>query len=170
MNWRLDRNLTQLSPAVGTELSWCSCRSWAHTGGEAALWRLIWGPEGQVKIKVSNHMLGSIKRSQLSRGQKSNLSSLFSTSETAAETLCPVLGSWRQDRCGNKPHGSHWVIPVSVPKCGTIPLINTVQVSTVWLYLPGLPAPWNHWGLPSNNLVSGRVDAGDSVWGIHLWF
>lgn len=49
-------------------------------------------------------------------------------------------------------------------KWRTIPLIKTVQGSTVWLYLPGVPALWNHWGLPGNHLVSGRVDAGDLVW------
>lgn len=48
-------------------------------------------------------------------------------------------------------------------KCVAIPLIKTVQGSTVWLYLPGFPALWNHWGLPGNHLNSGRVDAVDLV-------
>lgn len=45
----------------------------------------------------------------------------------------------------------------------TIALIKAVQ-GTVGLYLPGLPALWNHWGLLGNHLISGRVDAGDLVW------
>lgn len=62
----------------------------------------------------------------------------------------------------------HSMVAASTWKCCTIALIKTVQGSTVWLYLPGLPTLWNHWDHPGNHLVSGRVDAGDLVWGIHV--
>lgn len=62
----------------------------------------------------------------------------------------------------------------SAPLCCIIPLIKTVQVSMVLLYLTGVPTLWNHWGFLVALLFQ-RVKAGEPGWGvvwgnIHLWF
>lgn len=107
--WRLDRKLTQLSLAVGTELSWCSCRSWAQTGGEAALQSLIgvalrgkwkWRCPPPCWAPLEDHGWAGARRAI----------SLFSISESAAETLCSVSGLLKTRKCGINSHGSHWTI------------------------------------------------------------
>lgn len=72
--WTWVEGLTGTSPSSekantkscsGYGITWCSCAAWAQTGCEAALQKLMCS-EGQVKMKVSNPSLGSIRRAQLS--------------------------------------------------------------------------------------------------------